>query len=87
MAIWEFTYTTSDGTVIDGTLVADAETEGDAAASVQSLIADKPEVVLARPGTMASPDVEARWREVVDFPAVVSNRGRFALYAHGSHLD
>jgi len=83
MAVWEFAYALKDGSVIDGTLVAEAETESDALISVQTLIADKPDVVINRPGTKASTEVESRWREVVAFPAVVSNAGRFARYARG----
>ena len=83
MSVWEFSYAIQDGTVVDGTLIAEAETEWEAAASAATLIADKPDVSLSRPGIKAPPEVEARWREVVDFPTVVSNAGRFARYARG----
>jgi len=88
MSLWEFRLRYADGAVIDQTVIAEGADEAGAAASAARVIVDKPEVALARPGVMASPEVEARWREALDgtFPAVVSDAGRLARYARGLPL-
>ncbi len=85
MALWEFSLICDDGTVIEQTVVAEGQDEAAAAGAAVVLIGDHAGVRLSRPGGMASPEVETRWRDVLGetLPALVSNAGRMARYARG----
>ncbi len=84
MGLWEFHLQFDDGSVVEQTVVAEGASEQAAAGSASSVIADLPGVALARPGVAAAPEVEARWREMLEqLPGVVSDSGRLARYARG----
>ena len=84
MTLWEFSFGYDDGTIVPTTIIAEGITEVDAAASADTLFADRADVIVSRPGRVVPPEVEKRWREVCgSFPAVMSDAGRLALYARG----
>ena len=85
MALWEYSITWQDGTVLGQTLLAEGADEAEAAASAISAASEHSCRVVPGPGHPVPADVEARWREIHggNFPQIVSDRGRLAHYARG----